>query len=96
MVSDDIRVFIDELAYQDHYVVYCGQKLFFNGCQCETDDNGKVKSSHIEVYNLDTKEVIFSYAGKNQSECIDAMLDNFSIGGKSFYEAALDMEWIDG
>lgn len=96
MTNDDIKVFVDELTYQDHYAVYNGQKLFFNGCQCEFDNCGKVISSHIEVYNLDSNKVIFSYSGKNQAECIEAMLNSFRIGGKSFFEAALGMEWIDG
>lgn len=96
MTNDDIKVFVDELTYQDHYVVYNGQKMFFNGCQCEFDDCGKVISSCIEVYNLDTKTTIFSYTGKNPAECIEALLDKFRIDGKSFFEAALNFEWVDG
>lgn len=96
MTNSDIKIFIDELTYQDHYVVYNGQKMFFNGCQCEIDNSGKVISSRIEVYNLDNDKVIFSHIGKNQAECIEALLDNFRIDGKAFLEAALGMEWIDG
>lgn len=96
MTNDDIKVFVDELTYQDHYVIYNGQRIFFNGCQCEIDNCGKVISSYFEVYNLDNNTVIFAHIGKSQAECIEAMLDSFRIDGKSFFEAALGMEWIDG
>ena len=43
--------FIEKLHYEDHYAIYNGEKLFFNGCQTKILENG-TKSVKLEVYNL--------------------------------------------
>ena len=31
--------FLDKLYYEDHYIVYKGEKFFINGCQTTFNDN---------------------------------------------------------
>ena len=96
MINGNASEFIDELTYQDHYAVYQGQKYYFNGCQCHYDRNGDIVSVTLEVYNLTTKEPVFSVTQSSASKCVDQFEKAKIFNGKTFWDAEKDIEWVDG
>ncbi len=64
MINGDANVFIDQLSYEDHYVLFNGVKYFLNGCQVSKNDEGKIISVRLEVYDLTSKTTIYSVTKK--------------------------------
>ena len=95
MINGDANVFIDQLSYEDHYVLFNGVKYFLNGCQVNKNDEGKIISVRLEVYDLTSQTTIYSVTKKNSSECLVAFQDAKIWNGKSFWEVEQDIEWVD-
>ena len=57
-----------------NYVVYNGEKYFFNGCQTKILENGTT-SVKLEIYNLTKKTTIFSVTKSTATDCVEAFLD---------------------
>ncbi len=95
MINGNAGNFIDELYYQDHYAIFRGEKLFFNGCQCKVDNDKKIVSATLEIYNLKTNEVLFSTEQESPSECIKRFEDAPIFNGKTFWQAEGEIEWVD-
>lgn len=95
MINGNVYEFIDELTFQDHYAIYQGQKYYFNGCQCQYDMKGNIISVTLEVYNLTTKEAVFSTTQDSITKCIDAFEKAKIFNGKTFWKAEKDIEWVD-
>jgi hypothetical protein len=95
MINGNVNEFIDQLFYEDHYVIFHGDKYFFNGCQCTFDETGKIINVLLEIYNLTKNSVIFSVEKKTQNLCIEAFEDAKIWGGKSFWDVENEMEWVD-
>ena len=93
MINGDIDKFMAELSYQDHDAVYNGDKYFFNGAQCQFDDNGNVKRATIEIYNLTKDETIFSVERPSIRECLQALMKAKIFDGKTIYEVEKEIEW---
>ncbi len=51
MIDGNANDFLDKLYYEDHYIVYKGEKFFINGCQTTFNDNQN-ESVRLEVYDL--------------------------------------------
>ena len=95
MIDGNVYDFIDKLSYEDHYIVFKGEKYFFNGCQSTIDDDGKIVSVRLEVYNLESSTTVFSTEQPTATECISEFENAKIWGGKSFWEAEKDMTWVD-
>ena len=95
MINGDANVFIDQLSYEDHYVLFNGVKYFLNGCQVSKTDEGKIISVRLEVYDLTSQTTIYSVTKKNISECLVDFQDAKIWNGKSFWEVEQDIEWVD-
>ena len=96
MINGNVNEFLDELTYEDHYVLYKGKKYFFNGCQCQFDSNHKVISATIGVYNFSDNKELASFTENSIVACIDALSSAKLFDGKSFWDVEAKMEWIDG
>lgn len=95
MINGKASDFIDKLYYEDHYVIYNGNKYFLNGCQTQKDNEGNIVAVRLEVYNLSEDETILSISMPSASECID-MFENSPIwNDKTFWEAESEIEWVD-
>ena len=95
MIDGNARDFIEKLHYEDHYVIYKGNKYFFNGCQTKASSDGTVEYVSLEVYNLTTDETIFSIKKPFSSECVRALEEAPIWGGKTFWEIENEMQWVD-
>ena len=95
MIDGNARDFIEKLHYEDHYVIYNGNKFFFFFCQTKTSSDGTVEYVSLEVYNLSTDETIFSIKKSFASDCILALEEAPIWGGKTFWEIENEMQWVD-
>ncbi len=94
MIDGNARDFIEKLHYEDHYVVYNGEKFFFNGCQTIILENGTT-SVKLEIYNLTKKATVFSVTKSTATDCVEAFLDAPIWDGKLFWEIENQMQWVD-
>ena len=95
MIDGNVKEFIDKLSYEDHYVIYSGEKFFFNGCQVTKDKQGNIVKVVLEIYNLSRNTTIFSTAQRSISNCIAEFEKAKIWNGKSFWEVEKDMQWVD-
>ncbi len=95
MIDGKATDFIDKLYYEDHYVVYNGDKYFFNGCQTSKDNTGKITSVLLEIYNLSIGKTVFSIIKSSATECIEAFEDAPIWNGKTFWDVESQMQWVD-
>ena len=94
MIDGNTREFLNKLYYEDHYVIFEGEKYFLNGCQTKQNSDGS-ESVKLEVYNLTQHTTILSITKATATECIDSFQDAVIWNGKSFWEAELQMTWMD-
>lgn len=95
MIDGNANDFIDKLCYEDHYVIYCGEKYYFNGCCTRKDKNIKVEFVRLEVYNITTDTTIFTTNMLFAAECISALEAAPIWNGKTFWEVEGEMQWVD-
>lgn len=95
MIDGNVNDFIDKLYYEDHYVVYHGEKFYFNGCCTKKDDTGKILSVRLEVYNLTRDTTVFSTTMSSAAECITELENALIWNGKTFWEVEGEMQWVD-
>ena len=95
MIDGNVKDFIDKLSYEDHYVIYGGEKFFFNGCQVTKDGQGNTIKVVLEIYNLSNNSTIFSTTQTSISDCITEFEKAKIWNGKSFWEVEKDMQWVD-
>ena len=95
MIDGKATDFINKLYYEDHYVIYNGNKYFFNGCQTEKDADGHTVSVTLEIYNLSVDKTVFSVIKSSAAECIEALEEAPIWNGKTFWEIESQMKWVD-
>lgn len=95
MINGNATEFIEELEYQDHYAIFQNEKYYFNGCQCKFDENNKVVSATLEIYNLNDNSVVFSTEQRNCGKCIEEFEKTSIFGGKTFWQVEQEIEWVD-
>lgn len=95
MIDGNASEFIEKLYYEDHYVMFCDEKYYVNGCQTKTDSNGNTISVRLEVYNLTSDSTVFSTTRSSASECIETFENAPIWNGKSFWEVEEEIEWVD-
>lgn len=96
MTSPEIRDFVDCVTHEDCTVRLHGKIYWCLGLSRYPKDN----KLRIQVYEGDpvTYECIrdmLSYASDFKDDCMKHFLEDKYWDGKSFYEVAPDMEWVD-
>lgn len=94
MIDGNARDFLNKLYYEDHYVVYNGDKYFLNGCQTGYTTDGK-KRVKLEVYNLSKDTTVYSVTKSTATECIEDFQDAIIWSGKAFWHAESEIIWVD-
>lgn len=95
MIDGNASEFIDKLHYEDHYVLYNGNKYFFNGCQSKKHSDGRVVSVRLEVYDISNEKTLFSTTKPSAEECVEAFEEAPIWNGKSFWDIESQMQWVD-
>lgn len=95
MIDSRAYDFLYKLYYEDHYVIYNGNKYFFNGCQFKKNTAGEAVSVRLEVYNLSNDETLFSITKPSAEECVEALEEAAIWNGKTFWEVENQMRWVD-
>ncbi len=95
MTTNEITDFIDSMTWEDSTVRLYGKVYWCLGLGLYPD--GKY---HIQVFEGDpvTYEGIrdlLRYSSDSKDDCMKHFLEDKYWDGKSFYEVAPDMEWID-
>lgn len=94
MIDGNARDFLNKLYYEDHYVIFNGEKYFLNGCQTKKLDNG-TESVRLEVYNLTRDTTVFSVTKTSAADCIDAFEEAVIWNGRTFWEIESEIMWVD-
>lgn len=96
MTIEETRNLIDSLTWEDCTVKLYGKIYWCIGLARYPKDN----KFHISVLEADPvtyegKRDLLSYASDNKEDCMKHFLEDKYWDGKSFYEIAPEMEWID-
>lgn len=95
MIDGNVNDFVDKLSYEDHYVIYNGEKFFFNGCQVTKDAQGNIIKVVLEIYNLTNDSTVFTTTQMSVSDCISDFENAKIWNGKAFWEVEKDMTCVD-
>lgn len=95
MINGNPATFIDKMYYEDHYVIFNKEKYFVNGCQTKMAPDGSTLSVRLEVYNLTQNTTVFSTTKLSASECVSTFEDAPIWGGKTFWDAERNIQWVD-
>ena len=95
MTMDETNRFIDSMTREDSTVRLYGRLYWCLGLARYPD--GKIR---IQVFEADpvTHEAVrdlLSYDSDSRDDCMKHLLEDKYWDGKSFWEVAPDMEWID-
>ena len=96
MTAKEATDFIDSVTWEDCTVRLHGKLYWCLGLARYPSDN----KLRIQVFEEDpvTREWIrylLNYASDSKDDCMKHFLEDKYWDGKSFYEVAPDMEWID-
>ncbi|MCH3973388.1 MAG: hypothetical protein LKE53_11640 [Oscillospiraceae bacterium] len=92
MINGDVKEFVDRIySCQDTIFVFQGIKYWFQGYTIPD------KGVHMEVfqYQPPCEEYVWEYDGKTITECQNAFLKAPIFGGKTFWNAESEIEWVD-
>lgn len=95
MTTEEINRFVDSMTWEDSTVRLYGKIYWCLGLARNPD--GKV---YIQVFEADpeTYEAVrdlLSYGSDSRDDCMKHFIEDKYWDGKSFWEVAPDMEWID-
>ena len=94
MKNGNVNNFLDTLQYDDHYIIFEGEKFFFNAV-C-TDENGL---SHFEIYKMtldgEKSEVFWLVSCEDPNECVSKFTKERLFKGKTFWDVESEMTWVD-
>ncbi len=95
MIDGNVSEFIDKITFQEEAVIYNGKKYFFHGLIY--NPNEKVYSFEIHLWDENDHYVdtVYRCEGNTQNECMEKLLNDSIIEGKSFWEAESNMKWIE-
>lgn len=92
MIGGNSNEFVDRIySCQDTIFVYKGIKYWFQGYMPD------VNIVHMEVsqYQPPREEYVWTYDGATIEACLQAFLAAPIFGGKTFWDAERDIEWVD-
>ena len=96
MTQSEIQHFLDCMTYEDCTVLLHGRLFWCLGLTWSSEQ----KECSLLVYEEDpnTNEFIqelFRYNSTSRDDCMKHFVEDKFWDGKSFYEVAVDMEWVD-
>jgi len=96
MTTQETTEFVDCVTWEDCTVRYHGKICWCLGLARYPKDN----LIYAQVYEEDENSHEFirellSYASDSKDDCMKHFLEDKYWDGKSFYEVAPDMEWVD-
>ena len=96
MTHDETREFIDCVAHGEARVKYHEKIYFCDGVATDFDTGEcRILIFQEEPVPDDDNWHDWCYRGKSRDECMKAFTDVKYWDGRSFYEAAPEMEWVD-
>ncbi len=95
MTDKEIREFIECMTWEDCTVRLYGKVYMCLGLTTHEDNKIYIQvyeeNSHIHEWVRD----LLSYGSDSADDCMKHFLEDKYWDGKSFFEVAPDMEWID-
>lgn len=96
MTTQETKDFIDSVTWEDCTALLHGHLYWCLGLARYPKD----QKIHIQVYEAHPSSHEFirellDYASDNRDDCMKHFLEDKYWDGKTFYEVAPDMEWID-
>ena len=96
MTREEINRFIDSMTWED-YAVRLYDRLYWCIGLCY---NPALSKYSIYVFEADWQTYnsirdLFAYSSSSRDDCMKHFLEDKYWDGKSFYEVAPDLEWID-
>ena len=99
MKNSSARDFLETIKAQDAWLKYGPRSFFVNGCCCTFDNDGRVLSARLEMY--ETKEDFQTWIAdvctitrNSVEDCMNVFTEIPLIDGKSFWELEQDLEWV--
>lgn len=95
MTTEEANRFLDSMTWEDNTVRLYGEVFWCLGLAQYPD--GKI---HIQVFEAkpityEGGRDLLSYASDSRDDCMKHFIEDKYWDGKSFWEVAPDMEWID-
>ena len=96
MTTEETNRFVDSMTWEDSTIRLNGRVYWCLGiARYPTDEK-----LHIQVYEAapvtyEATRTLLDYASDSRDDCMKHFLEDKYWDGKSFYEVAHDMEWID-
>ena len=96
MTSQETAAFIDSMTWEECTVRLYGKLYWCLGITRYPSDN-KLRIQVFEANPITYEGIrdMLSYASDSKDDCMKHFLEDKYWDGKSFYEVAPDMEWID-
>ncbi len=101
MDSQEVNFFLDTIMYGEASAIYRGRCYFFNGPCFSSTKPSPEALLRMEVYRLEdtrpnsnAETIIFTTSQTTANACLQAFLEAKIWDGRTFWEAAPEMEWI--
>ena len=96
MTTEEMTDFIDSMTWED-CTVRLYNKLYWCLGVARYPKDGKLRIQVFEADPITYEGVrdLLSYASDSTDDCMKHFLEDKYWDGKSFYEVAADMEWVD-
>ena len=96
MTAEETQAFVDCVAHNDVPIRFAG-KLYW--CLGPTDLEGEA-GFRVRVYEADSEtyeatRCLLNYVGPSVEACMRHFLEDRYWEGRSFYEVAAEMSWVD-
>ena len=96
MTTEEINNFVESMTFEDSTVRLFNKTYWCLGLSW----NEEKKKHYISVMEADPNTYeglcdLFFYESESRDDCMKHFLEDKYWEGKSFYEVANDMEWID-
>ena len=93
MISGNPHEFVEHVySGQDTIYLYHGIKYW-----CQGYTYGETQVCHMEVfqYQPPSDDYVWEYDSDSMEKCLEAFLDAPIFGGRTFWEAESEIEWLD-
>ncbi|MDO5462902.1 MAG: hypothetical protein Q4F99_05400 [bacterium] len=96
MTADETRRFLDCLTYEDNTIKLYGKVYWCLGVTY--DQNTEIYAMYVYEGDPVTYKSIrdlFAIESTSRDECMQCFIEDKFWDGKSFYEVASDIDWVD-
>ncbi len=96
MTAEEINLFVDSMTYEDNTVRLYGKIYWCVGLSWNEDKKKHyIIVMEADPITYDSVRNLLTYESPSRNDCMKHFLEDKYWDGKSFYEVAKDMEWID-